>query len=365
MHSPFLYNLFVCCGENYKTFVVDISNHAEDKIEKIYKEVENNIKSRKNNDKNRSIISKEFRKFVEDMERCRNSRNPQYCIFGFYKQIAKIEQYLSLPKNEDETIVSTDMDIVKKYRELYDYFIEIGAEAINERRLKVLFAKIRDRNKLNKNQEDLYEFLLSECFPNYSDERGGLLERISSKSWKEVAFGNIKQQKMANNILQKDGRNEQLNDLFNKFKNIQVSDTFNIKKNLIKISRFLDEIYQCEDYYNDEKRVDEIQDDHIAEDTISELHSHILAFMHWIPVIGQNESNEKIMESIDNIIEEIKLQVYEIINNQECLKQMLAIYPTNYCESIFIQTNDVDLRKLLIKAMYHEPYVCKLFQHFY
>lgn len=87
--------------------------------------------------------------------------------------------------------------------------------------------------------------------------------------------------------------------------------------------------------------------------------------MHWIPVIGQNESNEKIMESIDNIIEEIKLQVYEIINNQECLKQMLAIYPTNYCESIFIQTNDVDLRKLLIKAMYHEPYVCKLFQHFY
>ena len=64
MHSPFLYNLFVCCGENYKTFVVDISNHAEDKIEKIYKEVENNIKSRKNNDKNRSIISKEFRKFV-------------------------------------------------------------------------------------------------------------------------------------------------------------------------------------------------------------------------------------------------------------------------------------------------------------
>ena len=55
-------------------------------------------------------------------------------------------------------------------------------------------------------------------FSNYSDERGGLLERISSKSWKEVAFGNIKQQKMANNILQKDGRNEQLNDLFNKFK---------------------------------------------------------------------------------------------------------------------------------------------------
>lgn len=233
-----------------------------------------------------------------------------------------------------------------------------------------MFVKIKEGKGLNKTQEDVFEFLLTECFPNYGDERGGLLERINSKSWEEVAFGDIRHQKMANVFLQKNGRYEQIKKLFDTVKQIQTNDILSIRENLVKISRLFDEIYQCEDCCDDEinnnaGKMEWIQDNFIEEKAISELHSHILAFMYWIPIIDQNKSDEKTMESIDNIIEQIKVQVCKIINSKEYLKKMLEKYPTNYCDSIFIRANDINLRKLLIKAMYYEPYTCMLFQHFY
>lgn len=370
MHSPFLYNLFICCGGDYKTFVIDISNLVEDKIETLYKEVENDIVNRKIEERNRSIFSKEFHKFVEKMENCKGGKNPQYCTFGFYKQIAKEGNLLQTSLKKNSTRISTDINTLKKFNELYNYFLDNCAEAVNEKRLKDLFVKIKDGKGLNKIQEGLFDFLLNYCFPNYRDERGGLLERINSESWEKVVFGDIGHQRMTNNILQKNQKYKHIHKLFDNFKNIKANEIDNIRANLVEISRLLDEIYRNEDFFNNEKdnnksKIDMKQDNSIAENTISNLHSHILAFMRWIPIIKQNESNEKIMESIDNIIEQINVQACEIIDGKECLKQMLKKYPFNSCDSIFIQTNDEDLRKLLIKAMYNESYICILFQDFY
>ena len=205
-HSPFLYNLFICCGGDYKTFVLDISNCVEDKIEKIYKEVKINIENRKIDENNRSIFSKGFHEFVEKMENYISEKSPKYCMFGFYKQIAKVENLLLSSAKEDNTRTSTDMAVLKNFKKRYDYFVDNHAQAINEKRLKDLFVKIKDRKVLSRIQEDIFEFLLTEYFPNYGDERGGLLERINSKSWEEVAFGDVRHQKMANVFLQKNGR---------------------------------------------------------------------------------------------------------------------------------------------------------------
>lgn len=46
-HSPFLYHLFICCGGDYKTFVNEISNQIETKIEEIYASVKHEIAKRK------------------------------------------------------------------------------------------------------------------------------------------------------------------------------------------------------------------------------------------------------------------------------------------------------------------------------
>lgn len=371
-HSPFLYHLFMCCGGDYKTFVIDISDQIENKIEEIYIAVQDNVMSRKIGESNRRATTKEFRQFVERMEKCKEKegKTPKYCMFGFYKQIAKLEQYLMSSGNHHNALQS-DIDIMQRFRSVFDYYVEHDAEAINDKRLRDLLENIRDGKTLSNIQEDIFNFILNESFPKYSDERGGLLERISSKPWEEVAFGDFTHCKIIINAIQNDERYEQIKELFNNFDNkILTSDVFNIKKNLIKISRLLDEMYKFENYFDNKANYDEKKNNlteygSVEDGRVLQLHSHILAFMRWIPMMSQDEPDDKMMESVDNVIDQIKTQVCKIVASNDSLRKVLERYPVECHDTIFTQSEGVELRKLLVDAMYHESEIHLQFQRFY
>jgi len=374
-HSPFLYHLFICCGGDYKTFVNEISNQIETKIEEIYASVKHEIAKRKPEQGSQHATTKEFRQFVERMEKrkekCekKNGKAPNYCMFEFYKQIAKLEQRLMSNETNNKAL-PTDIDIIHRFGFVFDYFNDY-AEAINDRRLKDLFRNIKYRKPLNNTQENIFNFMLNESFPNYVDERGGLLERMLSKPWKDLAFGNSKNNIFILKTLQNDKRYEQIEKLFNEFKKISSTDILSIRINLNKISNLLDDIYKPENYINYidnlcEKKNNLTEYDSVVEDvTVLQLHSHILAFMRWLPMISQDEPNEILMESVDNVIDKIKLQVCKIIDSNDDLGECLARYPTDFHDTIFVQANCKNLRKLLIEALSHESNIYFQFEHFY
>ena len=186
--------------------------------------------------------------------------------------------------------------------------------------------------------------------------------------WGEVAFGDHEHQKMIKEILKNDDRYEQVRKLLRKFHNMKSYDVEKIREVLVQVSTLLDNIY--EDIRNDRIKQDEsnhtlIEYDYIEEEKISKLHSHIVAFMRWIPMMSQDKLNEKMMESVDNVVDQIKVRACEIIDGKTNLEKILSIYPSNWHDIIFMQEDGQELRRLLINAMYHNPDIRLQFQCFY
>lgn len=370
IHSPFLYNLFVCCGENYQEFVSEINAQIEMKIEELYEEVHDSINGKEIENSRRSVIPSRFRKFVEEKERRHSKKSPKYCMIEFYKHIARLDQDLMSSANEWDTVIQSDVDILEKFKNEFDIYRNKDAGAVNDKRLRDLFKKLKEWKRLNNDQEYLFDYLLKVIFPEYkNDLEESLLERIRFRPWEEVAFGSRDRQKIIKNILGEDDRYEQVHELFDKFNKLSSNDTNDIRKILIKISTLLDDIY--EDIYDDnnvnqdESRNKPIEYDSIEEGRISELHSHIVAFMRWIPMISQDKPNVMLMESVDNVIDQIKVRAYEIIDNENRLKESLSTYPASCHDIIFMQDGGGELRRLLLNAMYHEPNICLQFKYFY
>ena len=371
MHSPFLYHLFKCCGGNYQIFVDDINDQIENKIAILYNTIEEDFANRSITVGKWNVTTKNFHDFVEQMEKnAKAKKNPSYCLFRFYNQIAKLNNHLLSSENHRNVVTQEDKDIINRFQSAYKYFYDNDAEAINIKRLKELLRRIKEGKMLSATQQEWFDFLLHERFPNFGDERRGLLERLKTKSWEEVAFGDLPRRSIMVNALQNDDRFKQLKKLFNTLNRLKQGDIDNIRINLEKISNLLDEIYQMEDYLIDriekrEVKTNFIDSELFGEDSDSELHSHIIAFMRWIPMLSQNEPDAKMMESVDNVIDEIKVQVASILAGNNKLQTSLKKYPNDCYDSIFVQSDGVELRRLLIGAMCQEPYIHSQFQGFY
>lgn len=369
VHSPFLWHLFVCCGENYQDFVSEINAKIEMQIEEQYEIIHDNIKKRKIINDRRSIIPSRFRNFVEGKQKCHDKRNSKYCMVEFFKEIVKINQELRLSQNESNAVNQADIDILESFKKEFDYYRDKDAEAVNDKRLRSLLRQIKERKMLNNDQEYLFEYLLKMIFPEYKNGIGeSLVERIKFKSWEEVAFGKHEHSEIIKVILENDVRYEQVHKLLNKFYVMKKYDTEKIRKLLVQISTLLDEIY--EDIRDDKVTQDEssytlIEYDPIEEGRISELHSHIVAFMRWIPMMPQDKPNEKMMEAVDSVIDQIRIRACEIIDGKTDLKRCLSTYPSSWHDIIFMQDDGEELRRLLINAMFHDPDICLQFQHFY
>ena len=368
LHSPFLYHLFLCCNEEYEKMAGSISDRVVSRIEEIYQIVKSTIVEREVIEGDWSALTREFCEFVKKMETQYDQvRNPQYCMYGFYKHIAEIEQYLMSPANQRTTRIKSDLDIIENFHKFCHAYYGNNADAIIPRRLKEMFENLRDGKKLKPIHEDIFDFLLKDFFPQYSNLQGGLLEIINSKLWKEVAFGDLTHQKFIMDALKNDPRYERVHELFNKLQDMMPDDITDITETFVRISTLLDGIY--DDMYNckipDNTGNSPIEYDPIEEHNISCLHSHILAFMRWIPVIPQDKLDEKIMISVDNVIDKIKVRIYEIINNSDDLKERLNTYPINDHDTIFVQGGETGLRSLLIEAMYNEQEIVSCFRCLY
>ena len=369
IHSPFLWHLFVCCGENYQDFVTEINTKIEMQIDEIYEIIHKNIKNRKIENSGRNIIPSKFRNFVEGKQNCHDKKNSKYCMVEFYKEIMKINQDLMSSQNEINRVSQSDINILESFKIEYDYYLNRDAGAINDKRLRSLLHQKKEQKSLNNDQEYLFEYLLKKIFPEYKNMIGeDLLGRIKYKSWGEVAFGDHEHQKMIKEILKNDDRYEQVRKLLRKFHNMKSYDVEKIREVLVQVSTLLDNIY--EDIRNDRIKQDEsnhtlIEYDYIEEEKISKLHSHIVAFMRWIPMMSQDKLNEKMMESVDNVVDQIKVRACEIIDGKTNLEKILSIYPSNWHDIIFMQEDGQELRRLLINAMYHNPDIRLQFQCFY
>lgn len=244
---------------------------------------------------------------------------------------------------------------------------------MNDKRLRDLFKKLIGRTKLTADQDELFNYLLKKIFPEYKNNlEESLLERIKYRSLEEVAFGN--NQEIIDNIPKDNDRYLELKKLFKVFIKLESENTDEIRKNLVKLSNLLDRIYQYEVFQEPkmlqyEGEGDKIENDSIEEERISDLHSHILAFLRWLPIVPQDKTDdkmlEKVMESIDNVIDEIRVRACEIIDSNSRLCKNIHAYPKNSHDIIFVQEDGAELRRLLINAMYHEPNICLQFKKFY
>lgn len=373
IHSPFLYRLFECCGGDYKEFVVEINSQIEDRIEECYKRVERAIESREKGDHGQNVTQKKFRDFVENMEKCmkkmnnKDTRQPQYCMFEFYRHIVTLESSLRF-KKESYNISETDIDFIKRFESVCWNFYARGSAAINEKRLRDILKRVKESRALTNKQEKMFSFLLNECFPNYADEQGYLIEKIKAKQWEKIAFGQAEHESIAKEGIQ-DSEYEKVKGLFDELIGISKTDVPKIKQILIKISELLDDIYRLKDdindtVWNEDKENLSVQEP-VEKVQASDLHSHIMAFMRWVPMISQNKTDGKVMEALDNIIEKIQEQFNEIIESNVNLKKCIQTYPANVQDSIFIQAGSMDLRRLLIEAISHEASAYKVFGSFY
>lgn len=367
LHSPFLCHLFACCGGNYTEFANAINDQIERSIEDIYEEVYDDMKHRTIENYGRSIISKTFKKFVAGKEKChKNSRNPKYCMLSFYKNIAKLNQELS--SNERNLILQSDIDLLQRFMIEFKYFRDRDAVAVNEKRLKEFFKSLKERGELSDDFEYLFDYLLRVFFPEYKNEHGEtLLERIKYMPLEEMIFGNHEQHEFIKSVLKNDDRYEKIICLFTNLKDMASYNTENLKESLVEISNLLDAVYYAtyNEQIQDISRSNLIEQDSVEEEIFSELHSHILAFMRWVPMMSQDKPNKEMMESVDNVIDQIKEKACEIIDSKEDLKRSLDTYPVNYHDIVFMQDEGIELRKLLIKAMCCEKNICLQFKYFY
>lgn len=369
LHSPFLCHLFTCCGGDYDEFANTVNDQIERKIEEIYKEIYDDVSRRKIENSGRSIISSRFRKFVEGKEKCHeNKKNPKYCMLEFYKHIAKINQDLMLSSDICDTVIQSDIELLERFMAEFDYYRDRNAVAVNKKRLQDFFKYLKEGKALNDDLEYLFDYLLKIFFPEFQSEHGeNLLERIKFKPWEEAVFGNHKHHEFIKNTSKNDVRYEKIINLFKNLNDATSGKTMDIRETLLEISNLLDGIYYS--IYNeqdqDESRINLIEEDSIEEGNISELHSHILAFMRWIPMMSQDKPNKKIMESVDNVIDQIRVRAHEIIDSKDSLKQSLNTYPTSCHDIVFMQDDGIELRRLLIKAMCCEHNICLQFKYFY
>lgn len=370
-HSPFLYYLFICSHENYKNFAYQTEAQAENSVKRISEWIKNHLKSRQIDEEGRSIITQDFREFVEKMEKWDRKKMPEYCLVEFYWEIAALKQNFERPENKYNTILKSDIDFIRRFDSAFDSYENAGAKAINDKRLSEIMRGLRDRGEVKKKHEKQFTFLLKEVFPNYVNIYGTLPEIIRSKPWEEIAFGDLEHAERIKNDLQGDGRYEKVKQLFKKFDSKTAKlETDSIRDTLLEISKLLDEIYKWERYYGKKRRRDERKDNLIEYDSdddgkIPKLHSHILAFMRWIPITPYDGPNEEVMESVDKVIDRINPTAWEIISENDNLKKILELYPSDARNIIFIQEDGKDLRKLLINAMYHEPYIRRYFHTLY
>ena len=369
LHSPFLWYLFTCCGRDYDEFADAINDQVERKIEEIYKEVYDDVNRRKVENNGRSIIASRFRKFVEGKEKCHEKRkNPKYCMLEFYKHISIINHDLMLLTNMCDTVIQSDIVLLERFIKEFDYYRDRNAVAVNKKRLENFFKHLKEGEPLNGDLECLFDYPLNIFFPEYQNEHGeNLLERIKYKPWVETVFGNHEQYEIIKNTLGNDARYEKIIDLFNDINDMTSSNIVDMRETLLEMSTLLDGIYYA--IYNEQtqdKSSDSlIEQDSIGEEIVSELHSHILAFMRWIPMMTQDKPNKDMMESVDNVIDQIKEKAYKIIDCKEDLKRNLDTYPANYHDVIFMQDDGIELRRLLIKAMCCEKNICLQFKGFY
>lgn len=370
-HSPFLYYLYICSHESYKSFAYQTEMQAEASVKKVSDWIKDHLKSRQIDEEGGSIITQDFREFVEKMEKWEKKKMPDYCLVEFYRKIVALKQYFKRPENKCNTILKSDVDFIKRFDAAFNSFGDAGANAINDKRLRELMKALSDKGELKKKQEKLFTFLLKEVFPNYVSADETLPEIIRSKPWEEIAFGDLEHAEHIKNALQGDGRYEKVKQLFEKFdsKTVEI-ETDSIRDTLVEISKLLDEIYKWERYYGNKRRRNERKDNLIEYDSeddgkIPKLHSHILAFMRWIPITPYDGPNEEVMESVDKVIDRINPTAWEIISENDNLKKILELYPSDARNIIFIQEDGKDLRKLLINAMYHEPYIRRYFHTIY
>lgn len=163
-----------------------------------------------------------------------------------------------------------------------------------------------------------------------------------------------------------DSQDKELEKLFKKLK--ESLDESDKKDILYQISCLLDKIYKL---FRNKNNKDGTKDDRIESNLSDEtgtgnLHSHILAFMRWLPIIPAGQQQDQmIMESVDNVIERIEKKIHETIEKDDNLKDLLTKFPTDCHKTIFIQANCKDMRKLLIDAMYYEPYIRSQFLRYY
>lgn len=365
IHSPFLYNLYMCCGGgDYYDFSAMIDEIVKRQTNEILREVFKLLEEVSYDKEGQSVLPNTFNNFVMKMAQWEKGSLPPYCLFGFYLEISRLFQYLNKSLHKNHSIPKSDLNVIRKFQKLRDNFEENNVSAVNEKRLRDLMSGIRDRKELKGTKRKLFDFLLKEVFPEYSSAREGLIELLRWKTWDDVAFGDLNYNIGMKNIIKSNRLYKDGGNLFVQLCNLESNNIEEIRKKLVEISNILDKIYAFEE---EEKKLNTdrcmIEYDKTSKD--SELHSHILCFMQWIPIISEAGCNQQMMEAVDNVIYQIRDQIWEAAKMDSDLVKQLKQYPKEYCCDIFLQDNSVSLRKLLIRAMHKEPYIYSQFLAFY
>lgn len=371
----FVRNLFELCNYSNQRFLDQINTIITSEIQFNINELRGKIENLEPNAMP-SIYPHKFLDLINKINESNKSRKMfDYILFDCYINITDALRSL---KNHNLTMMGkNDKDILLTFEHHIDKLGSNDCGAMSPRQLQRLLDP--SGRQYGKKQINIIEYIIRNVIPEILIQQNQINHMC--QKWDKVLFyyGHPLQKKIH---IQGDNEYVKKIESFFSIKFSQIS----IKKNcgkigdiLLEIFREIIDLYHSNSLYfsnnqseNNQYTARQKKADNREYEYASELSSHILGFMRWIPIIADSEKDygSELLVSIEQVIDEIQDQIvndYSDIVTPQKLKQYkdggLFIYndQMNYEYLIKIKS----LRKLLIKALYNNDYIRSKFKNFY
>lgn len=389
----FIYNFCKYCNYNsIEDLLNDINDIIIDDIKNEIDEFESITRLSQQDGKN-SILTCGFKKYIENINSDDKKRAPEYCLLNCYLKIKELNEHIkkwienkNLSFIEVSTIDKKSFDVFKDYVELAESEL-YGITSL--RNLQRILQP--DGGPYNKKPTNLIKYVISKFFPNALVKRKVEFSYIC-ENWQRALFyieDNGEQKIYIHGDSQSVENIEK--SLKNKFIALNDIDKNRDENVYDEVGKSLWDIYTSViDLFN-KQQISNIPND-FSTSEISQnqnmlvqneglnnrydvyLSSHILGFMRWLPLISENQSDFKLMESIENVIDKIRDTIFNNYGNivseenlKKCKAGMLFVYGSKKTNSVIDVNNDElrSLRKILIEALYGEDYIHSKFCEYY
>lgn len=277
---------------------------------------------------------------------------PDYFLWNQHNQIKSAYQYVKRNIGKKEG-TENDIVLLNKYKKMIDHkIVKFNASVAS---IKTLQGLLSPNGELpQKKNKKFIKFLLEEVFSRLKIAEGAEYAESTimlnvENGWEAVLLPKLRSE------------SEVIEKLFKELFSLRTNDCEALGKKFVEIYDAFLEIDQSDDELCESRCIEKYckDDDKYTNDAI--LSSHIIGFMRWIPLISDKDYSVELLCSVSEIIEVIRDKVAAKIDIQ-AIDSSESAHGNN---NLFLEESNLDLRKLLIKAMHDDPHIHFKFHEFY